>query len=69
MHAELNWFSNSWIKDNDKDAQWMMSEGIWWVKEVFLVVNDFSNDVDGFSDVSHSNIFEHSRTSSHTRRA
>ena len=54
MCTELNWFSNSWIiKDDDKDARWMMREGS------FLFDKDFSNDIDGFSDdmlVVHLNI-------------
>ena len=56
MHTELNWLSNSWIKHDDKDARWMMSKGN------FLFDNDFSNKVDGFSDIALSNIFEDSNT-------
>ena len=37
------------------DDEWrkMMSGGSWF----FLFDNDFSNDVDGFIDVAHSNVF------------
>ena len=48
MYTELNWFSNSWIKDDDNDA-WVKEDDEW--NDFFsLFDNDFSNNVHGFSD-------------------